>query len=99
MSMNNAPKKSSIAIVSACMTREGSPTFAQTEVAVTQEEADNGIHYYLAEAQLLEEGYEEPFVHFDESESPAFLHPAVQQLLDKSSTVNGSVLPTFSEKS
>jgi hypothetical protein len=81
------------------MTREGSPTFARTEVAVTQEEADNGIHYYLVEAQLLEEGYEEPFVHFAESESPAFLHPAVQQLLDKSSPVNGSASPALSEKS
>jgi hypothetical protein len=96
--MNNVPESRSIAIVSACMTREGSPTFAVTQIAVTQEEAENGIHYYVAEAQLLEEGYEEPFVHFGEDESPPFLHPAVKQFLSQS-TFTPSASPALSEKS
>ncbi len=74
-------EKRKIAIVSACMRRDGTPAFALNEVAVTADEQENGIHYYLAEAQLLEDGFEEPFVHFDENEAPAFLHAAVRQHL------------------
>jgi hypothetical protein len=79
--MADLSQKRSIVIVSACMTAQGTPTFAFTEVEVSQEEAENGVHYYLAEANLLEAGYEEPFVHFDADEAPAFLHPAVRQFL------------------
>lgn len=73
--------KRTIAIVSACMKRDGTPTFALNQVQVSQEEAENGIHYYLAEAELLEAGYDEPYVHFSEDEAPAFLFPAVLQHL------------------
>jgi Protein of unknown function (DUF2997) len=62
--------KEPIAIVSACMRADGIPTFAYHVVEVTSQEAANGVHYYFAEAQLLEEGYEEPFVHFDAKEAP-----------------------------
>jgi hypothetical protein len=68
-------------IVSACMKRDGLPCFALNEVEVTQEQIDNGIHFYLVEAELLQQGYEEPFVHFDEIEAPSFLHPAVRDYL------------------
>jgi hypothetical protein len=70
-----------IAVVTACLRPDGTPAFALNEITVTPEEAANGIHYYLAEAQLLEGGYEEPFVHFDEGEAPAFLVPAVREYL------------------
>ena len=70
-----------ITIVTACMNADGTPDFALTIVEVTQEQIENGIHYYLAEAELLQAGYEEPFVHFDQDEAPAFLHPAVRQHL------------------
>jgi hypothetical protein len=70
-----------IAIVTACMTAAGLPTFVYTIVEVTPDERDNGVHYYLAEGQLLEEGYEEPFVHFDANEAPPFLHAAVREHL------------------
>ena len=73
--------KRPIAVVSACMTSNGSPTFALSEVEVTHDEALNGVHYDLADAELLKNGYEEPFNHFDEFEAPAFLHPAVRQHL------------------
>lgn len=56
--------KSPLPIVTACMRADGRPTFAYQIIEVTSQEADNGVQYYLAEAQLLEEGYEEPFVHF-----------------------------------
>lgn len=73
--------KRTITVVTACMTKPGTPTFALNDVEVTQDEAENGIHYYLVEAMLLENGFEEPFVHFDEDEAPAFLHPAVKEFL------------------
>jgi hypothetical protein len=67
-----------IPIVSACMTREGLPAFALNTVEVTSDEAADGIHFYLVEADLLTAGYEEPFVHFPLNEAPPFLHPAVR---------------------
>lgn len=73
--------KRPIAVVSACMTAAGLPAFALHEVHVTEEEIENGIHYYLVEAELLQAGYEEPFVHFDSREAPPFLHAAVRQHL------------------
>src|SRR5260370_1406376 len=79
--MSPSEDKRTIAVVSACMTAAGLADFALNEVEVTPEEAENGIHYYLAEAQLLQHGYEEPFVHFAETESPGFLHPAVREYL------------------
>ena len=74
-------EKRPVTVVTACMRADGCPDFAVTQVAVTQEEAENGIHYYLVEAELLEAGYEEPFVHFDSDEAPAFLLPAVREHL------------------
>jgi hypothetical protein len=70
-----------VAIVTACMNADGTPDFALTEVMVTPEQAENGVHYALAEARLLERGYEEPFVHYAADEAPAFLHEAVRQYL------------------
>lgn len=79
--MPNWQGKRKIQVVSACMTKQGAPAFALNEVEVTQEEAENGIHYYLVEAMLLENGFDEPYVHFGDDESPAFLHPAVKEHL------------------
>ena len=79
--MSDRRSKHPVAVVSACMRSDGLPDFAITEVEVTAEQAENGLHYYLVEAELLEAGFEEPFVHFAEEESPAFLFPAVKQYL------------------
>jgi hypothetical protein len=73
--------KRKIAVVTACMAADGTPDFALNEVEVTHDEYENGIHYYLAEADLIEAGYEEPYTHFDQFEAPAFLHPAVREYL------------------
>jgi hypothetical protein len=71
-----------VTLVTACMTADGTPGFAITTVAVTEEEAANGRHYELAEVQLLQSGKEEPFVHFSDAERPEFLLPAVRDYLD-----------------
>lgn len=70
-----------VSVVSACMRSDGTPAFAINTVAVSHDEEENGIHYYLAEAELMLAGYEEPFVHFVENEAPAFLFPAVRRHL------------------
>jgi hypothetical protein len=79
--MSHWKGKRPLAIVSACMNADGTPALALNQVEVTQEEAENGIHYYLVEADLLQAGYEEPFVHFGELEGPPFLHAAVRAYL------------------
>jgi hypothetical protein len=81
-------------VVTACMTRQGTPTFVLTSVAVTEEELRNGIQYDLADSQLLIDGYEEPFVHFDQDEAPPFLLPGVRDL-----QASASPQPALSEAS
>src|SRR5690606_33173492 len=75
--MRHDERKQPVTIVSGVVRSGGFPDFAITQGDVTQEELENGIHIYLAEADPLVAGYEEPFVHFPETESPAFLFPAV----------------------
>ena len=91
------PAKKVVAIVSACMKRDGTPAFALSDVEVTDEEMENGIQYYLAEGELLLQGFEEPFVHFEESESPPFLHPAVRQHLSVSPALTITAIEEGSE--
>jgi hypothetical protein len=73
--------KHPVTVISACMRPDGLPDFALTQVEVTVEQAENGLHLYFAEAELLQAGYEEPFVHFPSDEAPAFLLPAVRAYL------------------
>jgi hypothetical protein len=96
--MSPSEDKRTIAVVSACMTAAGLPDFALNEVDVTPEEAENGIHYYLAEAQLLQDGYQEPFVNFDATEGPAFIHPAVREYLGLSTVSRAINTTAFSEE-
>jgi hypothetical protein len=80
--MSQTEDKGSVTVVSAVMRADGFADFAITQVEVTPEEYDNGVHYLLVEESLAERGYEEPWVHFDELEAPAFLHPAVKDYLN-----------------
>ena len=73
--------KRKVAIVTACMNADETPALVMNEVLATESEVENGIHFYWAEAELLEAGYEEPWIHFDEFESPPFLHPALRRHL------------------
>ena len=68
-----------VTIISTCMRPEGTPCFVRNEVEVTADERANGIHYLQAEARLVREGYEEPWVHFDQWKAPFFLIPALKQ--------------------
>jgi hypothetical protein len=79
--MNPWQGKRMIAVVTACMCADGTPDFALNVVEVSHEEYENGVHYDFVEDQLADAGYEEPFVHFDNLEAPAFLHPAVEKYL------------------
>jgi hypothetical protein len=85
--MPNTEGKRSVTVVSAVMRSNGLPDFAITQVEVTVDEYANGLHLYLAEADLLEASFEEPFVHFPEEEAPPFLLPAVQKYLGSRNTV------------
>lgn len=73
--------KRSIIVVSACMRSDGCPDFAFNEVEITFDEYENGLHYSLVGDCLGDAGYEDPCVHFDQFEAPAFLHAAVRQYL------------------
>jgi hypothetical protein len=73
--------KRAVTIVSAVMRPDGLPDFAVTQVEVTPDQYEDGIHLYLAEADLLTAGFEEPFVHFPDCEAPPFLLPAVKKHL------------------
>lgn len=80
-----------VVVVAACMRHDGLPTFALTEVEVTQEEADNGRHYDMAEERLMQNGYEEPFVHFADNEAPTFL-TAARPLLERCGPKTNQIL-------
>lgn len=73
--------KRSITVVTACTCSDGMPDFAITEVEVTHDEYENGVHYDLVEDRLTDDRYEEPWVHYDEFDAPAFLIPTVRDYL------------------
>jgi hypothetical protein len=84
--MDQPQSKIRLAVVTACTRSDGLPDFALNDVQVTKEEYENGVHYDLVEELLIEQEYEEPFVHFDQRDAPAFLLPAVRQYLGISQT-------------
>ena len=57
--MANQTEPRPVEVVTACMRPDGLPTFVLNRAEVSQDEAENGVHYDLAAAQLLEAGYEE----------------------------------------
>ena len=61
-------------VVSACIDAAGRPAFALSTLPATA-----AVDYDWIEEQLRQRGYECPFVHFDESEAPPFLIPAVER--------------------
>src|SRR5437868_4739301 len=73
--------KRPLVVVTACTNAAGLPDFVFNEVEVTQAEYEEGVHYDLVAECLADARYEQPFVHFDEFDSPAFLIPAVRHYL------------------
>ncbi len=86
-----------IDVVTACMTGAGTPTLVLTTVGVSADEQDNGVHYDLVESQLLRRGYEEPFVHFDKNEAPAFLLAGVRSMTPASTPRLAAILTLSQE--
>ena len=52
--MNSADTPRPVTLVSACMTTDGLPTFALTEVEVTQDDREKGLHYRLADQRVAD---------------------------------------------
>lgn len=62
-----------IECVVACRNAEGVSDFYFCKVECSESEYDIGEHYDIAENAALEEGYEGPFVVFDENDGPDWL--------------------------
>lgn len=62
-----------IKCVVACRNCEGSPDFYFCKVTLAEAAYDVGAHYDLAEDSAREEGYEGPYVVFDENDGPDWL--------------------------
>lgn len=62
-----------IKCVVACHNASGSPDFYFCIVNCMEPEYDLGVHYDVAESSAKEQGYEGPFVVFDEKECPDWL--------------------------
>ena len=62
-----------IKCVAACTNAGGEPDFGFVKVECSEEEYNLGKHYDAARDFLIENGYEGPFVIFDEEECPAWL--------------------------
>jgi hypothetical protein len=90
--------KRPIAVITACMSAAGLPDFALTEVETTQEEFDNGAHYDKVETRLSANGYDEPFVHFDEHEAPPFLLAAVKDYVHTRASAPNHIVTVTQEE-
>lgn len=60
-----------VKVVVAAVNANGEPDLFFTEVNVTPEMLSNGDHYELAKDVAIDEGYEEPMLAFDASDSAA----------------------------
>ena len=59
--------------VVACRNANGEPDFFPCTVNASQEQYDEGEHYDEAEQIAAEQGYEKPFLVYDENDGPAWL--------------------------
>lgn len=71
-----------VTVITACTTADGSPGFGLTEVLVTFDEYNDGLHYEITEGLLRDRDYEPPFVHFDQFEIPDFLEKGVREWIN-----------------
>ena len=85
------PGKRTLTVVTACLNAAGSPDLALTEVEVTHDEYTDGVHCELVEKQLIADGYEEPFVCFDDGPAAHLLVPVVRQYLDRDAPIQSEV--------
>lgn len=62
-----------IKCVIACHNANGEPDFYFCKVECSQSDYELGIHYDMAIEEAVDNGYELPFVAFDENEKPNWL--------------------------
>lgn len=58
-------------VVVLCHNSEGAPEFHTCAPRVTRQEYDAGVHYALAKENAADNGYAEPMIAFDASDSAA----------------------------
>lgn len=63
----------SVKMLVACSNANGSPELLPLNVLVTQDEYDLGYHYDAARIYCDVNGYEGPYVCFDNTEIPSFI--------------------------
>jgi hypothetical protein len=72
-----------IRCVVACKNASGQPDFFACTVKASPEEYDNGEHYEAAQRAAEGEGYEGPFVVYDQNDGPAWLFAHVGKADDE----------------
>jgi hypothetical protein len=60
-------------VIAVTADRSGSPNFASVTVECSQEQYDSGDHYDAARNWASGEGYDGPFVVYDQNDGPAWL--------------------------
>ena len=76
-------------VVVACSNAMGGPDFFFVEVEATQKQIEQGKHYTAAEIQAGSEGYESPYVCFDEIDGPSGLFGLFEW--DTASVIPGNI--------
>ena len=86
----------------ACINANGMADVFVTEIQVTQENLELGVHYDVASRDAEDAGYEAPFVCFDEAEIPALLKASEFFSRDNTSNVSADttaeLLPSATEQ-
>jgi len=82
-----------IKVVTACQGCNG-PMFTACIVECTQAQYEDGQHYEAVESQHEGEGFDGPFVHFDENDGPAWLF----EQFDWSAGAAGGVIVKIDEE-
>lgn len=59
-------------VIAACTNASGQPDFTFVNVDCTMQQLEGAFHYAMAREQLEDDGYEEPFVLFDEGDCRRF---------------------------
>lgn len=66
-------EKKKVAVITACCDANGKPVLVLNEVLADENDLALGCHYDRVAQKLRNRGYNQPFVHFDEQDGPAWL--------------------------
>lgn len=73
--------KRTITVVAACV-KAGKPALVLNEVTTDQARIEEGYHIRVTRNKLEREGYEAPFLMWDEHDAPPFLIPGIRAHLN-----------------